>query len=140
MKTCVGECVVEDPAAGCAHDVQRRVGSELADIDKGNHRFSSPSHTERGHELLKLRRGEPAFQRGRRMTRKFVPTIRERRRRAHSGSENDCDVIGEFLGLPGNNRSVTFRIMHVFEFRDDLISREQIWLDTGSIVAQLSRR
>lgn len=49
-----------------------------------------------------------------------------------------ADVIGELLGIPGNGRSITFRILHVFEFRDDLISREQVWLDTGSIVAQLT--
>jgi predicted ester cyclase len=45
---------------------------------------------------------------------------------------------GEFPGLPGNNRRITFRILHVFDFRDGLISREQVWLDTGAIVAQLS--
>ena len=30
-------------------------------------------------------------------------------------------VIGEMLGIPGNNRRVTFRILHVFDFRDGLI-------------------
>ena len=49
-----------------------------------------------------------------------------------------ADVIGEFLGIPGNGRSIMFRILHVFDFRDELISREQVWLDTGSIVGQLS--
>ena len=47
-------------------------------------------------------------------------------------------VIGEMLGIPGNGRRVTFRIFHVFEFDDGLISREQVWLDTGAIVAQLT--
>lgn len=47
-------------------------------------------------------------------------------------------VIGEMLGIPGNGRRVTFRIFHVFEFNDGLISREQVWLDTGAIVAQLT--
>ena len=47
-------------------------------------------------------------------------------------------VIGEFLGLPGHDRRVTFRILHVFGFRDGLISREQVWIDSGAIVAQLS--
>jgi steroid delta-isomerase-like uncharacterized protein len=46
-------------------------------------------------------------------------------------------VIGEMLGLPGNGRRVTFRILHVFDFADGLISREQVWLDTAAIVAQL---
>ena len=47
-------------------------------------------------------------------------------------------VIGEMLGLPGNNRRITFRILHVFEFRDGLISRENVWLDTAAIVGQRS--
>jgi steroid delta-isomerase-like uncharacterized protein len=47
-------------------------------------------------------------------------------------------VIGSMLGLPGNGRRITFRILHVFEFRDGLISRENVWLDTAAIVAQLS--
>jgi len=47
-------------------------------------------------------------------------------------------VIGEMLGLPGNNRRITFRILHVFEFRNGLISRENVWLDTAAIVGQLS--
>jgi steroid delta-isomerase-like uncharacterized protein len=47
-------------------------------------------------------------------------------------------VIGEMLGIPGNGRRVTFRILHVFEFRAGLISREQVWIDTAAIVAQLT--
>ncbi len=47
-------------------------------------------------------------------------------------------VTGQMLGMPGNNRRITFRILHVFEFRDGLISRENVWLDTAAIVGQLS--
>jgi steroid delta-isomerase-like uncharacterized protein len=47
-------------------------------------------------------------------------------------------VIGEMLGLPGNGRRITFRILHVFEFRDGLISRENVWLDSAAIVTQLA--
>jgi steroid delta-isomerase-like uncharacterized protein len=47
-------------------------------------------------------------------------------------------VLGEMLGIPGNGRRVTFRILHVFGFRDGLISREQVWIDSGAIVAQLT--
>ena len=47
-------------------------------------------------------------------------------------------VIGAMLGLPGYGRRISFRIMHVFEFRSGLISRENIWLDTAAIVDQLS--
>jgi steroid delta-isomerase-like uncharacterized protein len=47
-------------------------------------------------------------------------------------------VIGEMLGIPGNGRRVTFRILHVFGFREGLISREQVWIDSAAIVAQLT--
>lgn len=53
-------------------------------------------------------------------------------------AEMSADVIGEFMGIPGNGRNITFRILHVFEFDDSLITREQVWLDTGAIVAQLT--
>jgi predicted ester cyclase len=42
------------------------------------------------------------------------------------------------LGLPGRGRKISFRILHVFEFRDGLVSRENIWLDSAAIVSQLS--
>jgi steroid delta-isomerase-like uncharacterized protein len=47
-------------------------------------------------------------------------------------------VIGSMLGLTGHGRRISFRILHVFEFRDGLISRENVWLDSAAIVAQLS--
>lgn len=47
-------------------------------------------------------------------------------------------VIGSMLGLPGNGRRISFRMLHVFEFRDGLISRENIWLDTAAVIDQLS--
>lgn len=47
-------------------------------------------------------------------------------------------VIGEFLGIPGNGRDISFRMLHLWEFRDGAISRENVWLDTGAIVAQLT--
>ena len=43
-----------------------------------------------------------------------------------------------FAGAPGGDRPVAFRMLHVFEFRGSAISRENIWLDAGAIVAQLS--
>jgi steroid delta-isomerase-like uncharacterized protein len=49
-------------------------------------------------------------------------------------------VIGEFAGIPGNGKRVTFGILHVFGFRDGLICREQVWVDSGSLVAQLTAR
>jgi steroid delta-isomerase-like uncharacterized protein len=47
-------------------------------------------------------------------------------------------VVGSMLGLPGNGRRINFRILHVFEFRDGLVSRENVWLDTAAIIDQLS--
>jgi steroid delta-isomerase-like uncharacterized protein len=47
-------------------------------------------------------------------------------------------VTGSLLGLPGNGRRISFRMMHIFEFRDGLISRENIWLDTAAVTDQLS--
>jgi predicted ester cyclase len=47
-------------------------------------------------------------------------------------------VIGEMLGIPGNGRTISFRILHVFEFRDGLVSREQVWLDSAAIIEQLT--
>jgi steroid delta-isomerase-like uncharacterized protein len=47
-------------------------------------------------------------------------------------------VTGMLLGLPGNSRRITFRLLHVFEFRDGLISRENAWLDGAAIQQQLS--
>lgn len=46
-------------------------------------------------------------------------------------------VIGSLLGAEGHGRRISFRILHVFEFRDGLISRENIWLDSAAILAQL---
>ena len=47
-------------------------------------------------------------------------------------------VTGEMLGLPGHGRRITFRVLHVFEFRDGRISRENVWLDAAAAIAQLT--
>lgn len=47
-------------------------------------------------------------------------------------------VPGDLLGVPGGGRRVSFRQLHVWEFRDRLISRENVWIDAGSIIAQLT--
>ena len=47
-------------------------------------------------------------------------------------------VPGTFLGLAGEGRGSTFRMLHVFEFRDGRISRENVWLDGAAIAAQLA--
>ncbi len=47
-------------------------------------------------------------------------------------------VPGVLLGVPGDGKRISFRLLHVWEFRDGLISRENAWLDGGSVVAQLT--
>ena len=47
-------------------------------------------------------------------------------------------VTGDFMGIPGHGRSISIRILHVFEFRDGLISRENVWIDAGAAIAQLT--
>lgn len=45
-------------------------------------------------------------------------------------------VEGEFLGVPGHGGRVDFRMLHVWEFKDGKISRENVWLDGGAIHVQ----
>ena len=47
-------------------------------------------------------------------------------------------VVGEFLGIPGHGRRISVRVLHVFEVRDGLISRENVWIDAAAAVAQLT--
>ncbi len=47
-------------------------------------------------------------------------------------------VPGAFLGVPGNGKHISFRLLHIWEFKDGRMSRENVWLDGGSIVAQLT--
>ena len=47
-------------------------------------------------------------------------------------------VPGMFLGVPGTGRRISFRMLHVWEFRDGAIIRENVWLDGGAIVAHLT--
>ena len=50
-----------------------------------------------------------------------------------------AQVDGEFLGIAGHGRRIHVRVLHVFEFRDGLISRENVRLDGGSAIAQLTQ-
>lgn len=47
-------------------------------------------------------------------------------------------VPGSFLGVPGYGKRISFRMLHVWEFRDDRMNRENVWLDGGAIVGQLT--
>jgi uncharacterized protein len=43
-------------------------------------------------------------------------------------------VCGSFAGTEGGGAPIRFRMLHVFDIRDDLISREQAWFDTADVV------
>ena len=45
---------------------------------------------------------------------------------------------GRPYDLEGYGRPVRFRLLHLFEFRDGLISRENAWLDMLAIQRQLA--
>ena len=47
-------------------------------------------------------------------------------------------AIGEMLGIPGNGKRICFRMLHIWEFRDASMSRENVWLDSAAIAAQLA--
>jgi ketosteroid isomerase-like protein len=44
---------------------------------------------------------------------------------------------GRVFGLDGQSGQVTFRLLHVFELRDGLISREEVWSDIVAIRDQI---
>ncbi len=47
-------------------------------------------------------------------------------------------AVGNPLGFAGRNRPLEFRILHLFEFgKTGAIRRENVWMDTGAIAAQL---
>jgi predicted ester cyclase len=57
---------------------------------------------------------------------------------------DESDVVATAHGAPfgldvvGGGREVRFRLLHVFDFRDGLISREHGWLDTKEVERQLA--
>lgn len=46
-------------------------------------------------------------------------------------------VTGHFLGVDGGGAPVRFRMLHVFDLRGGLISREQAWFDTAGVIRQI---
>lgn len=48
-----------------------------------------------------------------------------------------AQAIGTPFGIPGRNRTLRFRLLHVFEIRDGEITRENAWIDTASVLTQL---
>jgi ketosteroid isomerase-like protein len=49
-----------------------------------------------------------------------------------------CAIIGQFAGIDGAGRQVAFRLLQIFEFQDGKISRENVWMDTAALTAQLT--
>jgi ketosteroid isomerase-like protein len=49
----------------------------------------------------------------------------------------DGHAQGIVGGREGRGRPVRFRLLHVFEFRDGLIARENAWLDLAAVQQQL---
>jgi hypothetical protein len=48
---------------------------------------------------------------------------------------------GGFAGVAGGpEHRTTFRMLHIWEFRDGRMSRENVWIDSGAIIAQLIER
>ena len=45
---------------------------------------------------------------------------------------------GRPFGLDGRGRPVRTRFLHIFDFRDGLISRESAWIDLAAVQQQLS--
>jgi steroid delta-isomerase-like uncharacterized protein len=48
-------------------------------------------------------------------------------------------VEGSFAGVEGHGAPVKFRILHVFDIRDGLISRENTWFDAAEVHRQINR-
>ena len=46
-------------------------------------------------------------------------------------------VHGMFAGVAGGGAPVKFRILHVFDIRDGLISRENTWFDAADVHRQI---
>jgi ketosteroid isomerase-like protein len=48
-------------------------------------------------------------------------------------------VDGRALGAPGGEGHASFRILHILEFRDGKISRENVWMDLATVLKQLNQ-
>lgn len=61
-----------------------------------------------------------------------------RRRYGDNHVVDDSILHATAIGGPGDGRQVAVRILHVFDFSDGLISRENAWLDTAALQEQLA--
>src|SRR5262245_1091862 len=46
-------------------------------------------------------------------------------------------AVGTPFGIPGRDRTLQFRLLHVFDIRDGQITRENAWIDTASVLAAI---
>jgi steroid delta-isomerase-like uncharacterized protein len=133
-----------------AAEMEALIGSHMLAEEHGDPDQAVAGYTEDvEHDLVGFvgapYRGIPA---ARALYEQFTQNVRiEKIKRAHTYYSDDAATVedmitavvtGEFLGLPGNNRRIAFRMLHVFEFRSGKISRENVWMDGVSIVAQLT--
>jgi ketosteroid isomerase-like protein len=89
--------------------------------------------------------GAPAGPRyGRDETRQFYEQLRRGVQtaelvpiRAYYG-DDFCVIEHEWRGTVGGGWPAAFRILHIWEFRDGLISRENVWLDVWAVLRQLA--
>ena len=49
----------------------------------------------------------------------------------------EAQAVGRPFGIEGRGRPISVRLLHIFEFRDGLIARENVWLDWAAFAAQL---
>jgi len=61
-----------------------------------------------------------------------------RRRYGENHVVDDSILHATAIGGPADGRRLAVRILHVFDFSDGLISRENAWLDSAALAEQLS--
>jgi uncharacterized protein len=68
--------------------------------------------------------------------------VRRRYGENHAIDESilNATAAGSPFGIPGHGREVRVRILHVFDFSDGLILRENAWLDLAALQEQLFER
>jgi steroid delta-isomerase-like uncharacterized protein len=95
--------------------------------------------------------GSPSVSKGKDQVRNFYTALQQdlafqeiRSVRRYHGNGHVVDesivrarAIGTPFGLPGAGRSIQLRLLHVFEVQHGAITRENVWIDVASVMAQL---
>jgi hypothetical protein len=113
------DAVLDGFVAGAAHDVAGRPGGEL----HGDEQIAGYYRTLLG--ALRIDRFEP---------------VRRWHGERHVVDESILHgtAVGRVFGLDGRDRDVHVRLLHVFDFADNRISRESAWLDVAGLQHQLT--